>query len=981
MVRPPRPPSSFRKPLSWLVVLAGLAAYMGLVFALTLFRVRLDLPLPWWTLQAAPPILYGLLIVLCVRRVTPGGLIGGTLTLWVAHLVLGTLTPLLAALYDPLNRGRMLTLIFPPAPLPQVVLVPLLLVPLRSLLAPASPIRRIDRAAGVEGRRAAAPGGRAAAAPSAAKPETPPPLVAEPAGWAQSRPAWPPVADAPVQPPAPEAPGTDEEAAAEQAALEWEARMSSPEPVVPAMAEDAVVRIPFARLAAQFSTDAFLLPLDRVASSLSEPDYVRVPASIVLPQLGEGLVSVPWEAVADQFPAEVLAVTSEEVRRGLRDGKLILPLDEVVGQLPHELFVAAGPGPDVGALESFPAPFQPLMAEPEAPAPAPSEPAPAAAALVPEAADTPVAEPPAPDSAEPAVAAVLEPPPPEEVVVPVTDEHAEVVRISFDRIAAQLPPDSFLLPLDRVGANLSEPGQLRIPRSVVLPQLGEGEVRVPWDAVVGQLPRHLLASSEEELIRRLPEGLLLPLDEVVRQLPPELFAAAGPGPDVSELESFPAPFQPLLPDAEAPAEALEAMVPAPAETEVTEPTILDIVEPAPLQPSEPVSDVFVAEPMPVEAEAEGEPTGAIEPVVEGEPLVEPHEEEEPTLILGAESLEPPRFDLESMPAVEQAPAGIESFEEAAAPVLEIPDIQPEPGLMESLRAELAAAAPAVESEPLRVEPPPAGEDAARVVAEPSAPRPEAYGAARRIAALMVPLTSLGVEAQSVNGVTVFTLSGPGVPDELLPTVARVMLPVLADDRAPWPLDQLTLRGPGGAVVFTPLGAPGARGPVLAAAVAQNGSLALLEILCRRAAAAFTGASEWDGPAGGAGNGEHRPELVDVEPPPRARQVAGTLGALGPVTAAALRATAGEAALYLFLPSGVDVREVGGFALDVAGAMAKAAAASAIFQVAVVRSGQRCLVIRPEASPGGPTVVAAGETAKPGLAFRQVERAVAALGSL
>jgi hypothetical protein len=384
----------------------------------------------------------------------------------------------------------------------------------------------------------------------------------------------------------------------------------------------------------------------------------------------------------------------------------------------------------------------------------------------------------------------------------------------------------------------------------------------------------------------------------------------------------------------------------------------------------------------VEAEGQEEAIGGIEPVIEPELVVEPEEEEGPTLVLGDESLEPPRFDFEPAPAVEEAAASppLERLEAEPVPVVEIPDVRPEPALMESLQAEIAAAARARESEPAPLEPELAREDSTRVGAESLPALPESLGAARRIAALMAPLTSLGVEAQVVAGVTVFTLSAPGVPEDLVPTVARAMLPVLADDRAPWPVDQLTLRGPGGALVFTPLGAPGARGPVLAAAVAQSGSLALLEILCRRAAAAFTGASEWDGPVGGSGNGERRPELADADPPARALQIAATLGALGPVTAAALRETAGEGGLYLFLPSGIDVREVGGFALEVAGAIAKAATTNATFQGAVVRSGQRCLVIRPGAGPGGRTVVAAGETAKPGLAFRQVERAVAALFS-
>jgi hypothetical protein len=195
------------------------------------------------------------------------------------------------------------------------------------------------------------------------------------------------------------------------------------------------------------------------------------------------------------------------------------------------------------------------------------------------------------------------------------------------------------------------------------------------------------------------------------------------------------------------------------------------------------------------------------------------------------------------------------------------------------------------------------------------------------------------------------------------------------------VDQLTLRGPRAALVLTPLGA-NARGPVLVAAVSQAGSLALLEILCRRAAAQeVAGGAAGEGAAWGNGR-PAEPELLDAEPPERAHKVAATLGALGPVTASALRDPAGERSLYLFLPPGSDARAVGGFADELARAMRTAAASGAAFDTAVVRSGQRCLVIRPDEGADGRArlVVAAGETARPGLAYRQVERAVTALGS-
>jgi len=105
-----------------------------------------------------------------------------------------------------------------------------------------------------------------------------------------------------------------------------------------------------------------------------------------VPQLGEGVVQVAWEVVAEQFPAAVFAVEPAEVKERIVNGRLLLPLDEIVRQLSPDVFAASiGRGPvEVPGIEGFPAPFKPLgweapaetaVAEPEV-APAPASPAP-----------------------------------------------------------------------------------------------------------------------------------------------------------------------------------------------------------------------------------------------------------------------------------------------------------------------------------------------------------------------------------------------------------------------------------------------------------------------------------------------------------------------------------------------------------------------------------------------------------------------------
>lgn len=127
------------------------------------------------------------------------------------------------------------------------------------------------------------------------------------------------------------------------------------------LSED-VVRIPFDRVMGQLPPGAFRVPLGQVGARLREAETLVVPRAVIVPQLGEGVVQIEWELVAEQFPAAVLAVASAEVKERIVNGRLLLPLDEIVRQLPPEVFAASmGRVPvEVSGLESFPEPFKPL---------------------------------------------------------------------------------------------------------------------------------------------------------------------------------------------------------------------------------------------------------------------------------------------------------------------------------------------------------------------------------------------------------------------------------------------------------------------------------------------------------------------------------------------------------------------------------------------------------------------------------------------
>ncbi|TMQ20930.1 MAG: hypothetical protein E6K82_16645 [Candidatus Rokuibacteriota bacterium] len=126
---------------------------------------------------------------------------------------------------------------------------------------------------------------------------------------------------------------------------------------------------------------------------------------------------------------------------------------------------------------------------------------------------------------------------------PAVDE--PVVRIAFDRIAAQFPADVFTLAPARLGESLREPHTLVVPQRLVLPQLHQGAVEIAWTLIEDQFPELALAMPASEVRRRYPDWVVaLPMDEVVRQIPPDLFHLAAPAADISAIGEFPAPFEP-----------------------------------------------------------------------------------------------------------------------------------------------------------------------------------------------------------------------------------------------------------------------------------------------------------------------------------------------------------------------------------------------------------------------------------------------------
>ena len=987
---------------AWLVAGLGLAAYVGLIYGLTVFPLQFELPVPQWATFAVPAVAYGLLVLLFVRRPTIIRWVVGTALLTGLHVALLIARGPLSVMLDPALAGRPLPWMLPP-PLPELVGVFLLLVPLRDLLR-ARPRLARERISGssraassVRARGSVVPRvPQAARSDSLDSPKDLPVWERSAAAESVDVPAPRPVpaAAVPSEPVRRTAPSDE---TSQRAAARTERRPESVK--TPPRRSDVVLRIALDRIMGQLPPGTFLAPEDEVAAGLRDPGYLLIPGELVVTQLSEGVARIAWNDIVDQFPSRLVGLSPEEISEHLGEG-LRLPLDEVVGQLPHELFVADTPEVDIAGLDRIPVPFQPM--EDSTPAPSlsqavaetrpvtppveePSDSVPAALAPEPTVTPEPApagaethapAVPPAPKAAPapPPAAQVQAPSAPVQAPVPpvagpppnpVVDEPA--VAISFARVASELPADAFNVPLDQVAERLRKPGALLVPQSLVLSQLAEGLIRVKWDALASQFPREALAISDPDMMGRLPNGITLPLDEVIGQIPPDLFMVGGPAVDLHGLESFPAPFQPAIADPPQRPQAEQVDPPA------------GHGGGAPVEEPHPVAAAHVIPPLALDAPAPA--NVATERVAEEPPVTPLSAEHAPHPAV----VETPRAHEISVPEVVQLDS-----EPMPDPVSVRAVEWPEPPLADPATvAQPDAPAVSLESEPAIVVTPPAAvavvsdraETSWRPIESP-APAPDALTSgmtepeeARRIVTLLAPIASFDVSIQPAEGVTVYALSAPRVAPEIAVAGAGLALPLLIERHAPWSIDQITFRGPDTALVLTAVGSPGDR-RWLAAAVPRGGGLALLEILCRRA-------------AGDHGDGATRASIGEGQPGSRslaatsAERVAAltsSLTAFGEVTASALRDIGGEGLLYLFLPTGADVAGIGALAQDVEAIMRKAAGSGAVFRTAVLRSGRTLLVVQPEEVAHGRSiiVVAGGEVSRPGLAYRQLERVTVAL---
>jgi hypothetical protein len=600
----------------------------------------------------------------------------------------------------------------------------------------------------------------------------------------------------------------------------------------------------------------------------------------------------------------------------------------------------------------------PLVATPPAPAPVPAASPMVAAPSSKPAPPRPVVSTPASRPAATAAPAPTSPPPPPAsargkttpkpaaIEEPVTGEPEPVIRIPFDRVADQLPPDVFTLPPARLAESLPEPHVLLVPRRLVLPQLAEGAVEIAWTLVDGQFPELAFAMPQAEVRRRFPGWVLsLPMDVVVRQIPPDLIRVAGPAPDLTPIGEFPAPFTPGPPEPESaapsqsrpaadskPAVALSPPVaPPPASKRETPPT---------RGPRAASSGPVTAPPVPTPAALRQDG-----PIDIPEVLFAP----EPSPPQAAPPVAPPMPKTPPPPAPPTPPA-------VAAPA----------------PARTAPAAPRT-----AVAAGPAGASGSNVVATATrAPvrDEESEALAKTLALGLAPLGAFDWYTRRIGGRPLVTLIPPALirePIERLAAGAAALVQRLES----WRMEQMTIRTARLACVLTPLGARGC----LAATVRRGGSVAMLELLSARAARATgeiasASASPIAFPTVGtvpaAEDAGHR----NVAEATRA------LAAFGSIAASVVEADGTAPGVYVF--AGHDQSVLAGAARAVYDALVPALDQDALgrLESVVLRRGRERVVVRPlDGRTGTPAVLAtAGEVVMAGRAHRAAAQAAAVL---
>jgi competence ComEA-like helix-hairpin-helix protein len=283
------------------------------------------------------------------------------------------------------------------------------------------------------------------------------------------------------------------------------------------------------------------LPAQLLAPAAREQNAhitIHLPADWVIPQLSTGKVSLPLAKLLPLLPQNILRkplpVTNNQYA-------IVLPLEEIVTALPPGLLTHQDQTMldiDTPEFDKLPKLFddddlEKIGANEETVAIIPPRnPAPAAFDKSSEA-----------ELAQPPVSATASPPSPTPVPTTPQPVVGNEILVSLRSLVAVMPDHVFACPRAELWRRVDLDSRVPLPRDVVLPQLQMARVRIPLAVAIQAMPQSILASPLPPITN---ETVPLALQEIVSQLPPQLFASTVAQSDEETLDfsenEIPMPF-------------------------------------------------------------------------------------------------------------------------------------------------------------------------------------------------------------------------------------------------------------------------------------------------------------------------------------------------------------------------------------------------------------------------------------------------------
>jgi competence protein ComEA len=389
---------------------------------------------------------------------------------------------------------------------------------------------------------------------------------------------------------------------------------------------------------------------------------INIPVDWVLPQLATGRVTI---ALADLMTL----LPDNAVRRPLSNGNsqyaVVLPLAEVVSALPADLLQHQDQTAldiDTPEFTQFPKlfddsdkdiiPRETAGMEETVAILAPKAPEPVVLARSSEnKSPEPIREyapPPRPLAvvmAKP-IPAMDEPLP--EIAAPLAPSNDNQITVSLRSLVAVMPDQYFVCPRTDLWRRIDLDSRIALPSDLVLPQLKIARVRLPLGVAVGLMPRGILASPLPQIS---DETIPIALQEIVTQLPPNLFVSQSNSSELQEIDFS------------------DSEIPTPFTEKSSTPAPVEVRAPEPVQPEfVPASIAAETTPAPIEftsstLEDEGlsifaEKSAVVEPIA-----AEPAPQSEPDIESVVAQVEPvaevsaPAEQQSNAPIAETAPAG------------------------------------------------------------------------------------------------------------------------------------------------------------------------------------------------------------------------------------------------------------------------------------------------------------------------------------